>query len=557
LKDKSFKQRFVAFAIGATAILLCKTSPQFRKKGSFREAKAMVIKMNGNIEMTAGSAVGTEEKKDNRFSAIDVIYAAAAFVFGYFLIKMFLFEAAGAGATVLSVLFTAASELYVYRKGFKIKLFGHFVIASVALFGLSYILYDLEAMLKTLVTVYIIAASAYFYLVAFGNSIERVPGKYIFFDYVKAVFIMPFASFGTVFSSVTSPLGRLGGKKIGFAAAGLLFAVIPTVVITVALNNADDAFGALVKELFDFSDIGVPLACIVLGLPIAMYIFGMVYGNSKKRGNSAITEAAADKTAQSIRIIPGSAIYSAATPILVIYILFFVSQSAYFLSGFADIVPVEFSAAEYARKGFFELCFVAVSNLAIICGLYLFARRSEKNVVLKIYITVYSLFTVAFISIAASKMVMYMSRFGLTRLRVYTTWFMLFLAVLFVSVIIKQFVQKFSVVKTVLAVGFVMLSLLVFSNVDVLIAKYNYESYKAGKIEEFDAKAILDLSDSAVSYLLTETDEYNKKWNKNDRLYTNAHFRHRRAENLCDNYLSYNFASAAAAKALEECLGIE
>ena len=46
MKDKSFKQRFVAFAIGATAILLCKTSPNSARKESFREAKAMVIKMN-------------------------------------------------------------------------------------------------------------------------------------------------------------------------------------------------------------------------------------------------------------------------------------------------------------------------------------------------------------------------------------------------------------------------------------------------------------------------------------------------------------------------------
>jgi len=35
LKDKSFKQRFVAFTIGAMAILLCKTSRNSVRKEAF------------------------------------------------------------------------------------------------------------------------------------------------------------------------------------------------------------------------------------------------------------------------------------------------------------------------------------------------------------------------------------------------------------------------------------------------------------------------------------------------------------------------------------------
>jgi len=39
LKDKSFKQRFAAFAIGAMAILLCKTTPNFIRKEAFAKRK--------------------------------------------------------------------------------------------------------------------------------------------------------------------------------------------------------------------------------------------------------------------------------------------------------------------------------------------------------------------------------------------------------------------------------------------------------------------------------------------------------------------------------------
>jgi hypothetical protein len=39
LKDKSFKQRFVAFAIGAMAILLSKTSHNSARKEAFAKRK--------------------------------------------------------------------------------------------------------------------------------------------------------------------------------------------------------------------------------------------------------------------------------------------------------------------------------------------------------------------------------------------------------------------------------------------------------------------------------------------------------------------------------------
>ncbi len=51
MKDKSFKQRFAAFAT--------ETEPQFRKKGSFRNAKAMVINMALRLKKTLAEFIGT------------------------------------------------------------------------------------------------------------------------------------------------------------------------------------------------------------------------------------------------------------------------------------------------------------------------------------------------------------------------------------------------------------------------------------------------------------------------------------------------------------------
>ena len=70
MKDKSFKQRFVAFATRRTAILLRKTKLKFRKKGSFRQAKAMVIKMPTEEYCTVKKrGNGEYEEKKSRFLA--------------------------------------------------------------------------------------------------------------------------------------------------------------------------------------------------------------------------------------------------------------------------------------------------------------------------------------------------------------------------------------------------------------------------------------------------------------------------------------------------------
>ena len=96
-------------------------------------------------------------------------------------------------------------------------------------------------------------------------------------------------------------------------------------------------------------------------------------------------------------------------------------------------------------------------------------------------------------------MVMYISEYGLTQLRVYTTWFMLLCAMIFIIIIIKQFKTDFAISRSI-TVGFVlMFGLLCFSRPDALIVKYNVKMYNAGIISRLDTNAMLNMSDDAVA----------------------------------------------------------
>ncbi len=113
-------------------------------------------------------------------------------------------------------------------------------------------------------------------------------------------------------------------------------------------------------------------------------------------------------------------------------------------------------------------------------------------------------------------MVMYVDGYGLTQDRVYASWFMVLLGILFVIVTIKQFKENLKISKCFTGAFLVMFAILCFSRPDAVIAKYNIEMYRADYLLELDTDALLRLSKGAslniiellhISHLLDLTDK--------------------------------------------------
>jgi hypothetical protein len=168
------------------------------------------------------------------------------------------------------------------------------------------------------------------------------------------------------------------------------------------------------------------------------------------------------------------------------------------------VLPEEFSYAEYAREGFFQLCAVAFINLAVIIAISVFMRRKTEKapVLLRVLTIVYSVFTLVLISTALAKMFMYIESYGLTQKRVYSTAAMIVLAVIFVLLIVKQFVPKICVGAVSLAASLVLFAVLSLGNLDGMIAKYNVDRYIDGSLPTVDIEAMENLGDAAVPELV-------------------------------------------------------
>jgi hypothetical protein len=234
--------------------------------------------------------------------------------------------------------------------------------------------------------------------------------------------------------------------------------------------------------------------------------------------------------------------YSGVTPVCILYVLFFVLQLKYFISAFTGVLPEAYSYAEYARKGFFELSVIAVINLLILLLINFLSKQSGENkpVLLKVYSVLIAVFTILLIATALSKMILYINNYGLTQLRVYTSWFMLLLAVVNVLIILKQFRFTFNFIKYAVITFVLFFGILSFSNVDGNIAKYNIKMYQAGYLNELDVYALCNLSDDALVYVMKEgLDTQNYLEGKLDIYKHNP-------------YYTYNISSYRVKKLLEE-----
>ncbi len=374
---------------------------------------------------------------------------------------------------------------------------GSALVMSVAL------LVSADPFLHTLAYAYAAVAYLYFVYAAYGNGASLTAAR-AWVAWCKALFV-PFYALALLPQALFSHRMKNGGKVLGKVLGGAAIAIVPTLIV-IGLLSYDDAFTSLLSEMarWDLSDAASHLFSVILGIPVGMMLFGAVTASEEHRGEELLDDETCDKIAASVRIVSAVTVTAAATPLLAVYALFFFSQWPYFVSGFTGELPQGFSFAEYAREGFFQLCAVSVINFAVILLACVCMKRRDSRppVILRVLTMVYAACTLVLISTAVAKMVMYIDTYGLTRKRVYATWFMLVLAALFVLAAVKMVAPR---VKAVTLSGVIVtaaFALLALSNANGWIAAYNVERYLDGTLETVDVEALEDLGDAAVPSLV-------------------------------------------------------
>lgn len=283
------------------------------------------------------------------------------------------------------------------------------------------------------------------------------------------------------------------GKKTSAVLLGLVIAVPLLIVVIFLLISADAAFAGLVEKLpsFDFPQL-VGTVLLGTGAACLFYARAVALLHTKKENASAARRKGMSKLTVNTVLMA----------VCAVYLVYMLSQLAYFVGGFAGILPEGYTMAAYARRGFFEmgwLCAINLLTIALAVGMV--EKTGKAPLLTRILCLFLGVVTLFFVVAASAKMGMYIGSYGLTRLRVLTEVIMVFLGLATATVCIWLFVPKLPYMKVVLLLALIMGAAVIWADVDTVVASYNVRAYQSGQLEMVDVEYLTTLSAGAVPYI--------------------------------------------------------
>ncbi len=447
-----------------------------------------------------------EKSTPKTFTKVQQILSYVCLLLGFLFIRLCCYRTTGLLTTLLFWAITALNLWFLRKNGKRFTREQWILTGITFLFGAVYTI-TANGFLKFLTTVFLIIMEAFLsYSVCHP---ERDIFRFLPISLNIAAAQVPFSGFKECPKSAVSVLrGKSTGRNLLYVAAGLLIAVPLTFIVGGLLASADDNMARLMSRILELPLDGLNplLPHLFFGILCGFWLFGAISGNLS--GDRHPEDDECESSIHALRFFPNPMAYTAITPVCILYILYFFSQMGYFLGGFTGTLAEGFTYAGYARQGFFELCAICLIN-AFLIGILRFCTRDsmpEKNLPLKIYTLFLCIASLVLAGTAIAKMLLYIGQYGMTPLRIYTTWFMLLLIIGFVLVLIRQLGPKLAVCRIGFYAFVLLFGLLCFSRPDAWMVKYNAEMYLAGNLEEFDDSILSDLSDDALSALLPYSD---------------------------------------------------
>ena len=315
-------------------------------------------------------------------------------------------------------------------------------------------------------------------------------------------------------------------KGVGKALIGVLCALPVAAVAVTLLVKADGAFEALTVTLLENSF----LLLVKIGLGLFAGVFVIAFALAMRK-----TEPQPQKEPSPGRL---DAVYAAAfTAVLCMcYCFYLFSQLAYFFDAFRGMIPegYEISFSDYARQGFFELCWIAGINFAVVFAALALVKPKNGKLPLpvKVTCTFICLFTLVVIATAVAKMVLYINEYGMTQLRVRTGLFMCFIVAVFVALSLRLYWQKARVLRVALLGAAVTLLVLGMGNDNAFIARYNDANVYKDNPGYSAVEEQRELGPEGVPYLVKLAQCPNRKVAQaaDEALYA-----------LCDEYYRYDY----------------
>ena len=322
-------------------------------------------------------------------------------------------------------------------------------------------------------------------------------------DFLVAIFHVGiqagFGVFPLVFRDVEwATIPRTGWLPRTLAVVRGLVLVIPLLLLFGGLLMAADAvYSRLVSTALHF-DVNMLLGHLFFTGFLAWLAAG--FGRALLLATAPVVPNEKRAGLPSLGLVETTTIFSLLN---LLFLSFVLVQIRYFFGGAATVSATSgLTYAEYARSGFFELVWVAALVLPLLLGLHWLQRpgdaRAQRLFSWQAGVQVALLFVI--MASALARMHLYQGEYGLTELRLYTTAFMGWLAVVFLwfaATVLRGQRARFAFGAAGGAFGLIVALHLV--NPDAMIVRANLTHAQKGRA--FDAEYAASLSADAVPAL--------------------------------------------------------
>src|SRR3989338_3795047 len=383
--------------------------------------------------------------------------------------------------------------------------------------------------------------------VFFGRTLS----SFFIFDYLKIVFL-PFKFLLPLWKTLSSLVAQRAGKEKPFShiIKGIFITAPFLFIFLLLFSSADLVFEKYIANLVSFEISEETIARIILVLAVFLVFTGAysyIFGERKK--------SAEVKNGKSAGFLGKIESYILFGSVNVLFLLFIIVQLTYLFGGESNIISAGFTYADYARRGFFELIWVAlVSLILLVTADKLFpAENGRHSAAFKFQSSALIVQVLVIMFSAYARLSLYEEAYGFTVQRLFSHSFIILLGVIFCLLAWKTLRNlpngQAGCGENFFAYGaFVAVNLFVFGlnllNPDAFIAHRNLERFEAtGKL---DAGYLATLSDDAMPDLIAalNTDNQEIRSHLGKELYV------RRKSETPAKWQSWNIARSHAIKML-------
>src|SRR3989344_8674156 len=361
-----------------------------------------------------------------------------------------------------------------------------------------------------LLTFFNIVGTGLLLLIIVNSQIGKKFKEYLPFDYLK-IFILPLYFIPSFFEKLSElfALKKLEkySPKTKEVIRGTIIALIALAIFTWLFASADIVFGKIVKGFFSFQlDPTIVGRLIMFGFVTAFFLGVFGYMFRKSIPNIVVGGEQRDR---SLGVIE-TKIFLAS--INVLFFIFIVFQLAYLFGGESHILSQGITYAEYARKGFFELLFVAFLTYLVILFTEQQVVKKENNhlTFFKILSSILVGQVVVILISAFVRLALYEHAYGFSIARLYSHALMIWVGI--VLILLSHYIitnsnrAKFCL--RVFCSAVLLLASMNLLNPDAFIAKLNMERYR--QTGEVDAAYLGSLSYDALPYTYSLLDDPNE-----------------------------------------------